>query len=178
MGLDSVEILIAVEETFGITIQDGEASEIMTPADLISLVQRSVSSKPIRRPCLSQRAFHVVRGNICQVANIPKRTVNLRTRINNLFPKPDRSKLWDSFRELSGYDTLPNLTFGRGTIFSPTRVKDLVRHQLYRMADSLSRERDWTDEDVRATVRMIISEHLGVDKFADNDEFIRDLGMY
>ena len=177
MGLDSVEIVIVVEETFGISIEDAEASEVTTPADLISLVQRAVSSKSILRPCLSQRAFHVVRKNISRITNVSKRSINLKTRINSLFPKPDRSKLWNSFRDSSGYEALPNLTFGRGTIFSPTCVKDLVRYQLARMADDLTHERDWTDGEVRSTVRMIVSEQLGVDRFTDEDEFTRDLGM-
>lgn len=38
MGLDSVELIIAWEEAFGITITDAEAARILTPRDVIELI--------------------------------------------------------------------------------------------------------------------------------------------
>ena len=38
MGLDSVELIIAWEEAFGITITDEEAARILTPRDVIELI--------------------------------------------------------------------------------------------------------------------------------------------
>jgi acyl carrier protein len=86
MGLDSVELVVAVEVAFGITIPNAVAAEMITPAIMISYVQNAVASCPDR----SQR---------------------------------------------------------------------------------------WTHDEVRQIVRQIISEQLGVKKFNDTDEFVRDLGM-
>ena len=38
MGLDSVELIIAWEEAFGITITDEEAARMLTPRDVIELI--------------------------------------------------------------------------------------------------------------------------------------------
>jgi hypothetical protein len=41
----------------------------------------------------------------------------------------------------------------------------------------LREARSWTDEEVRQIVREIIRDQLGIDKFRDSDEFVRDLGV-
>lgn len=177
MGLDSVELVLAVEETFGISIPDRDAAEMITPALLISHVQQAVSSKPIQRPCLSQRAFHRIRASLCEVTKLPCREIRLETRIDHLFPKNDRRQRWDDFRSVTGLRSLPNLTFGRGTLFSPKRVKDLVSLEVSAMSEVLRGTGNWTDQEVRSVVRLIISEQLGIKHFGDSDEFVRDLGV-
>ncbi len=177
MGLDSVELVIAVEDTFGISIPDREAAAMITPALLISYVQRAVSSKPISRPCLSQRAFHHIRASLCEVTKCPVEEIRLETRLNDLFPKNDRRQRWDEFRSVSGLQSLPNLTFGRGILFLTKRVKDLVSREIYAMAEILRVTDTWSDQEVRSVVRHIISEQLDIKRFNDSDEFVRDLGL-
>jgi len=86
MGLDAVELVIAVEQAFNIDIPDDVAAKMITPAIMISYVQDAVAS--------------------C----------------------PDRS-------------------------------------------------RRWSHDEVSQIIRQIISEQLGVKKFNDTDEFVRDLGI-
>jgi acyl carrier protein len=45
MGLDAVEIVMAVEDAFGIQIEDSEAEKILTPAQLVELVMGKVSTR-------------------------------------------------------------------------------------------------------------------------------------
>lgn len=177
MGLDYVEIVLAVEETFGISIPDREAATLITPARLIAHVQQAVESKPVLRPCLSQRAFHRIRAHLCEVTRLPSKEIRLETRIDCLFPKDDRRQRWDAFRSVTGLQSLPNLTFGRGTLFSPKIVKDLVSHEVSAMSETLRASGSWTDQEVRSVVRLIISEQLGIKHFEDSDEFVRDLGV-
>jgi acyl carrier protein len=42
MGLDSVELVMAVEEEFDLTISNADAGRCRTPADLIAVVARQV----------------------------------------------------------------------------------------------------------------------------------------
>ena len=177
MGLDGVELVLAIEETFGIAIPDGDAAELITPGLLIAHVQRAVASTPKRRPCLSQRAFHRVRASLCEVTRMPRREIKLDTRINRLFPKETREQQWDAFREVAKMKRLTDLRFGRGTLFWPRRVKDLVGSQVSAMSDQLRVAGDWTDLEVRAVVRHVISEQLAIKDFDNNDEFVRDLGV-
>lgn len=177
MGLDAVELLIAVEETFGIAIPDAEAAAMITPAHLISHVQRAVGSTQDRRACISLRAFHCVRASLMRSVGVSRSEVTLHTPIRALFPVSRRSHLWDSFRHDSSLVALPDLRFGRGWIFSPTTVRDLVSIAVAQKANELKEERSWTDEEVRQTVREIIRDQLGIDKFRDFDEFVRDLGL-
>lgn len=177
MGLDSVELVLAVEETFGISIPDGDASTLITPALLISYVQRAVSSKPVQRPCLSQRAFHRVRSSLCEVTEFSRSDIRLETRIDHLFPKSDRQQRWDTFAVVTGLRSLPRLTLGRGTLFAPKLVRDIVSFEIGAMSETNRVTGDWTDQEVRSVVREIISEQLGIKRFNDTDEFVRDLGV-
>lgn len=86
MGLDAVELVLAVEEEFGIIIPDAVAAEMISPAVMITYVQNVMAS----------RQDHT---------------------------------------------------------------------------------RKWTDDEVRRVIRKTISEQLGVEKFNDTDEFVRDLGV-
>jgi acyl carrier protein len=177
MGLDSVELVIAVEEAFGISIPDAVAAEMITPAILISHVQEAVSSTSDRKACISLRAFHRVRASLMRSIGVNRSDVTLDTRISTLFPAPRRSELWDSFRQDSSISVLPELRFGRGWFFSPTSVKDLVSVEVLQKASELRETRSWTHEEVRQVVRQIIRDQLGIDKFLDSDEFVRDLGI-
>ena len=39
MGLDSVELVMAVEEEFGISISDADAQKMLTPKEVINFVE-------------------------------------------------------------------------------------------------------------------------------------------
>ena len=60
MGLDSVELVMRVEERFGIEIHDSEAEPIRTPGMLVDLVFSKLQTGP-QNYCASQRAFYVLR---------------------------------------------------------------------------------------------------------------------
>ena len=43
MGLESVELIVAVEDEFGISISDQEAALILTPRDMGDLIERKLA---------------------------------------------------------------------------------------------------------------------------------------
>ena len=96
MGLDAVEIVIATEETFGISISDAEAEQMLTPRMLIDHVKCAVGAQSKTRPCLSQRAFHRVRHSLVTTTGIKRSEVSLSTKVRNLFPKHKRVESWHS----------------------------------------------------------------------------------
>jgi len=137
MGLDGVELIMAVESTFGISIPDADTEEMLTPALLIQYVQSAVQAKPEAKPCLSQRAFHSVRKDLMNVLSAKRNEIALDTKICKLFPKALRADKWEQFRQVSNIASLPDLRFGRGTVFAPTRVKCLVKQEVHRIAAAL-----------------------------------------
>ena len=66
MGLDGVELVMAIEEEFGCDITDPEAERVATPRDLIDLLMAKQSRgqlfvKPARAPSYTQQLFDLVK---------------------------------------------------------------------------------------------------------------------
>lgn len=74
MGLDGVEIVMKVEDAFGITIDDGEAGKIATPGQLIDLVLSKVG-RTVDEACLTQRAFHRVRAALMRRMGVSRNQI-------------------------------------------------------------------------------------------------------
>ncbi|HWJ27478.1 MAG TPA: hypothetical protein VNS32_13115, partial [Flavisolibacter sp.] len=65
MGMDSIEILMKVEDTFGIKIPDREAEQILTVGDFHDAVWRHLSDKYSER-CKSQSLFYKLRKSVAE----------------------------------------------------------------------------------------------------------------
>jgi acyl carrier protein len=89
MGLDGVELVMAVEEAFDVCIEDAEAENIRTPRELIELVMAKVASAN-PSVCLSQRAFNLVRKSLCKHPPLTRRDVTPATELSLLLPAPVR----------------------------------------------------------------------------------------
>jgi acyl carrier protein len=97
MGLDSVELVMAVEEEFDLTIANADAARCRTPADVIALVARMVSPTE-RTRCRSQVAFHRLRRSLGTVLGIPRNAVKLDAPIERCIPRTGRRQAWDQLR--------------------------------------------------------------------------------
>jgi acyl carrier protein len=53
----------------------------------------------------------------------------------------------------------------------------LLAEAVYSKLTSMNADDEWTIDAVRAHVRLIIGEQLGITEFDDKDEFIRDMGL-
>ncbi len=177
MGLDSVELVMSVETAFGIAISDGDVEGMITPAMLIAHVQQAVGASAERRPCITQRAFHLVRADLMGILGAPRSAVRLKTSVSSLFPRANRKENWEAFRSQSFLHDLPDLRFGRGWLFTPTKVSDLVTMAVFQQSEVLVSDKSWSRDEVREVVRQIIRDQLGIKKFSDDDEFVRDLGV-
>lgn len=93
MGLDSVELVMAIEEKFGITISDEEACSILTVGDMHRCVMSKVTILD-KSSCLSQRAFHLLRRNVLSQFGIPRRSLRPDTQLNSIIPRAERREQW------------------------------------------------------------------------------------
>jgi acyl carrier protein len=89
MGLDSVEILVNVENAFGITIANYEAEKITTVGDIHSIVWRSVQGRQSMR-CKSQQLYYKLRHALITRFKVDKDAIELTASLNDIFPKTNR----------------------------------------------------------------------------------------
>lgn len=106
MGLDSVELVMAIEEEFQLVIADEEAGNIQTPRELTDLLYSKLRQSR-NDPCQSQHAFYVVRNTLVEVAGIKKNQIKPHTNLNTLIPKENRKNiLKEIISSISGGKTI------------------------------------------------------------------------
>jgi hypothetical protein len=100
MGLDAVEIVMAVEEAFDIRIENGEAEKILTPRQLIDLVMSKVVVAT-NSVCLTHRAFNLLRRSLLRHGGWKRAQIVPDINLNALIPRDHRKSLVsDIIREL------------------------------------------------------------------------------
>ncbi len=98
MGLDSVEILMDVEDAFGITIPVQAVEKIVTLADLYETVWHLVNSK-LTHACISSTFFYRIRASLLQEFNHSKNDITLTSRMDSLIPRKDRRRVYQYWQE-------------------------------------------------------------------------------
>ena len=90
--LDDVEMLMAIEEIFGVDIKDGEAEKLVTMGDLYSLVCEKLDSKT---------EFNPVWSLLCQIAREHSGSRDPIDKQTTFFPKfaEERSESHNSIGE-------------------------------------------------------------------------------
>lgn len=108
MGLDAVELVMAVEEKFGIAITDEEATRTLTVGDLKRLVRSKVDTVT-GEDCLSQRAFYLIRSSAMSLFDVPRRSVRPDTPLDDVVPGAARRERWQQLQSSLGVAELPYL---------------------------------------------------------------------
>src|SRR5512133_3892491 len=93
MGLDSVELVMEVENTFGIQIPDSVAEKIITVEDFHNAVWEYVKNRKSIK-CKSQSLFYKLRKSVCDTIQISTQSINLDTALRDVVPMKNRRKLW------------------------------------------------------------------------------------
>jgi len=108
MGLDAVELVMAVEEKFGIDITDEEASGALTVGDLKRLVRGKLEIAD-SAGCLTQRAFHLIRKNAMAEFGVQRGNLRPDTSLESFVPQSTRRESWQHFQVALGVAELPEL---------------------------------------------------------------------
>lgn len=93
MGLDTVELVMEFEETFGITIPNRDAESLLTIGDVVRYV---LSRVEISRsaPCLTAWAFYRLRRALIVEASAERGRVRPGASLEDLLPRRHRRTLW------------------------------------------------------------------------------------
>lgn len=119
MGLDSVEILVRVEEHLGISVPDGEAVKILTVQDFVDCVFAKVTVNPTEK-CKSQMLFYKLRNYFTDRHKIPKGDIRTNIKIGDLIVV-DLKETWSGIEKYLKLD-LPVLS---DLDLNPTKEKEV-----------------------------------------------------
>jgi acyl carrier protein len=122
MGLDGVELVMNVEETFGVVIPDKLAGKMRTVGQLYEFLLAHCTNDRTST-CLTSTAFYRVRQGICNVMNVDRRAVRPSTQLDALFARSGYRRFWVDFRRAMFTFRLPNL--GR-----PACAWQLIEHPI------------------------------------------------
>lgn len=112
MGLDGVELIMAIEEEFKIAISDSEASQSDTVGKVVDIVHGRLRHNAAD-PCPSQHGFYVVRKNLVEQFGLARSAVKPGSVLAELVPEEGRPVAWDTFmRNLTG-DKYPSASLVR-----------------------------------------------------------------
>ena len=106
MGLDSVELVMSVEDKFGIRIQDSEAEKIYTVEDLIDIVFSRIIMNPTDK-CLTQIVFYKIRKALRDLTS-NETQISPDLKISELFSISELKEKWSQLKVLVGLE-LPDL---------------------------------------------------------------------
>jgi len=104
MGLDIVELVMEVEEEFGILIPDADYEQISTVGDMHDYICLKL---PVDKPrpssgstrCLSSAAFLRLRRSLMSVCGVERDRVRLEASLSDLLPKQHRREKWRRLRD-------------------------------------------------------------------------------
>ncbi len=118
MGLDGVELLIAVEMEFGIAIDDADAARLNTPAQLADHVMACLAlHERGERAHTAQAAFHRLRAVLIEDFGAERSAVRLQAPITQ-FLRGELRPQWRTLSRALGATQLPALECARPVSFT------------------------------------------------------------
>ena len=105
MGLDTVELVMDVEESFGVKIPDDDAQQIITVGDLFEFVKSQTELAPAGT-CLTAATFYDIRKGFSE-CGISQR-FGPSTPLADIVPDPERRSFWAKLARITQF-RLPDL---------------------------------------------------------------------
>jgi acyl carrier protein len=99
MGLDSIEIVLRIEETFAVDLPDDELGSIRTVGELYALLLSKLDGG---YACLSSRAFYRVRRAMTEVLGMKRESIRPSTQLERILPRYSRTFDWKRIQKESG----------------------------------------------------------------------------
>lgn len=93
MGLEGVELAIAIEEEFGIVIPDSIGANMRTVGDVYNWVLAQVEDTP-PTVCLSQKVFYKLRSALVANYSVNRNDIHPDARIIDLLPPKELLDGW------------------------------------------------------------------------------------
>jgi len=178
VGLEGVEIVMATEETFGISIPDEGAQQILTVRQLVDYVTTHVQTTP-ETPCITQRLFYRLRRGFRSEVSALVSRFDLELPLVDMLHKDQWPRVWTAVRERVGASDWPAAVPWPGLLRDgPKTVRQLIWHLVASLPRPTCAEGGtWTRSRIEAEVRRIIAEVLGEKDYRLSARFVDDLGV-
>ena len=109
MGMDGLELVLEVEETFGVEIDDAAAERILTVGELWDYICARVDFAPAAT-CATASAFYKLRRTLGETIGGNRRQLRASTPLDSLLPAQARRAAWTSLQQTAQL-TFPKLEF-------------------------------------------------------------------
>jgi acyl carrier protein len=180
MGLDGVELVIEVEDSFGLTIPDHAAVKMESPGDIFDYIAATRFSLVAQGP-LMQPLFHDLKRAIVSEFTVDPRKVRPKSSIVELIPDYRTRARRSRVIERLALPRPPEVNFGWfGLRKDFGTFGHLATDLLTRNYGELSRRLEkWHSREVWNCLRHLISRQLGVpvEKVTRGAHFVNDLGL-
>ncbi len=112
MGLDTVELIMAIEEEFDLEISDEDAEKLVTVGAIhdyvcAKLVERGPNPDASTQPCASAHVFYLLRSALMEMHQ-SRGEITPGTPLQSIFPGADPRDEWKSLQQRLGLK-LPEL---------------------------------------------------------------------
>jgi hypothetical protein len=176
MGLDTVELIIGWEQTFGVSIDEEPARAMRTTGDVVDhLYAKLKDDRPEDEGCLAVRAFFRLR-NAFRAAGYTHVAIAPATKVSHVLTGRDRRDQLNAILLRVGFTPLPSLPFGLQ--FTAGTIGDLVLDAVVRHHSALRRPGcGWSRRQVREVARAVMTALFNLRKFSDKAHITRDLGL-
>ena len=108
MGLDSVELVMAIEEEFKISIPDAAAEKMTTVGAMVDYVH-ALYTRSERLRCRTAAVFFEMRRQLTNLLQVPPRSLRPSTALSTIVEPPVRRTTWRSLSR-SGF-AMPTLEY-------------------------------------------------------------------
>lgn len=96
MGLDTVELVMEIEEAFEIAIPDDRASKMLTVGDVYEFILEKTADATLKSStCLTAAAFYDLRRQVRSIG-LPNTEVHPKTKLEQVIPLIGRRSYWQT----------------------------------------------------------------------------------
>src|SRR4051812_13161278 len=131
MGLDTVELVMELEDEFEISIPDEDAAKIQTLGDTLGYILYLLRDRQ-QLVCPSARAFYKVRRELMTTCGVDRGAIHPDSRIGDLLPDETQRRKWKHVAANTGLPVPPFDLLHPLTVRFPNpqmTLRELIRAQ-------------------------------------------------
>ena len=179
MGLDTVELVMEIEDEFEVSIPDAVAAELSTPGQVAEYLVNALGGRMdvgVTGVCPTARPFYRLRQELQARYATPRASIRPDAAVGGLVPR-ERRRDWPKIADAAGLRREPNILFRSQVPPIDTSLRDLIKTR--RKAEWRCPDGSVDADAVLRRVRMIVADATGVpiDRVGRDSHFINDLGM-